>query len=284
MNRTLTSSAEPRTRVATAPRSAARRRPMTVFLVLVFGTGWPALMVALLADLPAEPFLLFLTYVSLLGSALLITRAAEGSGAVRRLLSRLLIWRFGIGRWVVIVFGVPVLTVALAAGSGTLDEPGAGWGGALASYLIGTLALGALINLWEEVGWGGFAQTRLIARHGLLVGSLLTAPLFAAIHLPLQFMGDPTRTEVLVSTAVLFGAAPFYRYLLGMHLLDTGGSVLAIAVQHASWNAAGQLDGVSGWWQSITAVALLTMFVAIGRKVRNAESRGQVRESDARPG
>ncbi len=45
-------------------------------------------------------------------------------------------------------------------------------------------------------------------------------------------------------------AAPFYRYLLGMHLLDTGGSVLAIGVQHAAWNAASNIDGVNGGWQS----------------------------------
>jgi hypothetical protein len=39
--------------------------------------------------------------------------------------------------------------------------------------------------------------------------------------------------------AVLFGATPFYRYLLGMHLIDTGGSVLAAAVT-------GWMGGISG--------------------------------------
>jgi len=34
---------------------------MTAFLLLAFGSGWTALMVALLADLPVEPFLLFLS-------------------------------------------------------------------------------------------------------------------------------------------------------------------------------------------------------------------------------
>lgn len=255
----------------------ARRRPMTAFLLLAFGTGWPALMAALLADLPAEPFLLFLSYVSLLGSAVLVTRAVGGPGAVRALLSRLLIWRFGPGRWTVIVLGVPVLTVAVAAVSGTLESPGDGWGGALASYLVAVVSLGALVNLWEETGWGGFAQSHLMARHGLLVGSLLTAPLFAAIHLPLQLMGDPSRSQVVTGIAVLFAAAPFYRYLLGMHLLDTGGSILAIAVQHASWNASGSLGGVDGWWQSIVAVVLLTLLVAVHRGMRGADVDRQQR-------
>ena len=43
-----------------------------------------------------------------------------------------------------------------------------------------------------------------------------------------------------------------------MHLLDTGGSILAIAVQHAAWNSAADLAGVRGEWQPIAAAILLT--------------------------
>jgi membrane protease YdiL (CAAX protease family) len=248
-------------------------RPLSAFLVLALGTGLPALTFALLADLPAEPFLIFVSYVSLLGSAVLVTWVDLGKRGVRRLLSRLLIWRFSIGRWAVIVLGVPVLTLAVAAATGTLDRPSDGWGSAALNYVIMTVALCALINLWEETGWGGFTQSRLMARHGLLLGSLLTAPLFAAIHLPLQFMGDPTGEETLIGILTLFAVAPFYRYLLGMHLLATGGSILAIAVQHASWNSAGKLGGVDGIWQAMVAVVILTLAMALERRVRHNNSR-----------
>lgn len=255
------------------PTAFARRRPLLAFLVLAFGTGWPALTLALVADLPAEPFLLFLSYVSLLGSAVLVTRVTSGPGATKRLLSRLLVWRFGLGRWAVILFAVPAMTLAVAGASGTLQTPRGGWDGVLTGYLTGTVALCLLVNLWEETGWGGFTQSRLTARHGLLVGALLTAPLFAGIHLPLQLMGDPSRSEVLVGTAVLFAVSPFYRYLLGVHLLETGGSILAIALQHASWNTAGSMDGVDGWWQAPTAVVLLTLFVELDRRLRRPGTR-----------
>ncbi len=52
-----------------------------------------------------------------------------------------------------------------------------------------------------------------------------------------------------VYLALVFGLVPFYRYLLGMHLLDTGGSLLAVGIQHASWNAATGLGVFSGIWQ-----------------------------------
>ena len=64
--------------------------------------------------------------------------------------------------------------MALAAASGTLLNPGGGWAAEVGLYLFNTLIFGALtINIWEETAWAGFAQSRLMARHGLLVGSLL---------------------------------------------------------------------------------------------------------------
>ena len=54
--------------------------------------------------------------------------------------------------------------------------PERGWPATVAWALFDTLVFGALVlNLWEETAWGGFAQSRLMARHGLLVGALLTA-------------------------------------------------------------------------------------------------------------
>ncbi|MFC6257451.1 CPBP family intramembrane glutamate endopeptidase, partial [Kocuria oceani] len=68
--------------------SPARRRPVTVFLLLALGLGWAALTVPVVIGAPVESFLLAMTFVALLGSALLVTRLADGPGAVRRLLGR----------------------------------------------------------------------------------------------------------------------------------------------------------------------------------------------------
>ena len=265
----------------------ARRRPLTTFLLLAYGIGWPALMVPVVTDLPPEPFLLVLLFLALLGPALLVTRWVDGPGAIRRLLGRTLIWRFGIGRWAVVLLAMPVLTLLLAAGSGTLETPERGWAIEVGLYLFSTLIFGALVaNLWEETAWGGFVQTRLMARHGLLVGSLLTAPLFAAIHIPLQLGGGASWSESGFGLLVLFVTAPFYRYLLGMHLLDTGGSILAIAVQHAAWNASGNLAAVDGEWQVVVAAVLLTLLVAAGRHAwpREDAPRGLAEEKVAAAG
>ena len=74
-----------------------------------------------------------------------------------------------------------------------------------------------------------------------------------------------------------------HRYLLGIHLLDTRGSILAAGIQHASWNAAQNLNVVEGgdWeWQTLAAAALLTAMVAIGRRLWRPESRPMGREAE----
>lgn len=242
-------------------------------MVLVLGLGIPVFTVPAATGLPGEPFKLFVTYVVLLGASLLVTRVADGPGAVRRLLARILAWRFGVGRWAVILLGMPVLTYGLAVVSGTFERPDSGWLTVVGLYLFNTLVFGTLLlNLWEETAWGGFAQSRLTARHGLLVGAVITAVPFAAIHLPLYLANGWTSSELAVSIAVLLGLAPVYRYLLGMHLLDTGGSVLAVGLQHSAWNASTDLDGVRGEWQSLAAVVLLTVLVAVSRRLWHPET------------
>jgi hypothetical protein len=72
----------------------------------------------------------------LLGSATLVTSWLGGRGAVRRLFAGLTIWRIGIGRWALVLLAMPVLTVGVAAVTGTLHEPAKGWGQVAATYLL----------------------------------------------------------------------------------------------------------------------------------------------------
>ncbi len=260
----------------------AERRPVSAYLIGALGIGLPLLVAPAIAGIPLIPFVLPMTYIAFLGSALVVTRLAGGPGAVRQLLSRLLIWRFSVARWAVIVFAVPVLTVALAAASGTLERPDGGWGSVLGDYLFATFVFGALlINLWEETAWSGFMQSRMMERHGLLVGSLLTGLPVAMYHVPLSFEGDWTWSEAGLGLALVFGLVPFYRYLLGMHLLDTGGSLLAVGIQHASWNAATNLGVFSGVWQPGAAVVVLTLLLAVGRRFWGRERHPVGRDAEA---
>jgi uncharacterized protein len=62
--------------------------------------------------------------------------------------------------------------------------------------------------------------------------------------------------------------APFFRYLLGTQLVDSGGSILAIGLLHASFNASRQVSAVPGGWQYVPAMIMLTIAVIAYRRWR----------------
>jgi uncharacterized protein len=244
----------------------AGRRPVTTFLIIALGLGLPSLGFAAIVGLPQEPFVLATCYIGLAGGALLVARWVDGPGAAVRLLRRLLRWRFGPGRWLTILLGMPALTLAVAAATGTLQPPAKGWGYEVAAYVFLVAVFGGLIlNLWEELGWTGFVQARLMSRHGILVGSLLTAVPFAVLHIPRAFLPGWTWSSATIALIAIAGLAPVLRYLLGVLYVDTAGSLLAVGLMHASFNASTALGAVDGGWQYLPALAVLTAIVAVAR-------------------
>ena len=132
-------------------------------LPVIFGPPGLDLMPAKLAEL-----------LVLVGLAVAITWATDRRRGVRQLFAGLLRWRLG-WRYLLLVGAMPLLTAGVGAATGSLSGPGAGWVSVAVTYLIFLAAGAVTANLWEETVWGGFVQGRLMARHGLLRGSLLTA-------------------------------------------------------------------------------------------------------------
>ena len=246
----------------------AVQHPITTLCVVAIGLTVPLQMALLVAGLDVFPGQLA-ELVFLPGTAAVITYWIGGRRAVRGLFSGLTRWRIGVGRWAMVVLAMPVLTIAVAGITGTLHDPPHGWTGVGASYAVTLLLILLTASLWEETAWSGFVQKRLMNRHGLLIGSMLTAIPFGLIHLPLAFEGDgwagTTWTEAFINWAFVLGALPFFRYLAGVLLGDTRGSVLAVAVLHASFNASGSLSVISDGWQYVPALVILTVLVVIHR-------------------
>ena len=211
--------------------------------------------------------------VFLLGAGALVAARVGGRTGVRQMFSGVLRWRIGARWWALSVLALPVLTLAVAALGGALHRPAGGVLREALMFLFITLIFGALLgNLWEETAWTGFAQRRLMDRHGLLRGSLLTAVPYALIHLPLAWeehgLAGTGARDVALTWTVLILSAPVARYLYGLTLLGTGGSVLAVAVMHASFNASGALGAVDSWWPSLVALLALTVALGVRRQAR----------------
>jgi membrane protease YdiL (CAAX protease family) len=258
-------------RQSNSVRRLARRRPITIFLIIALGLSWPV-MIGLLATGQDVSAGILLMVIFLLGGATLVTALSEGRAGVRRLFAGTIRWRMGLARFVVLVAAMPLLTLLVGALTGTLRPPPEGRLGLVGAYLFQTFIFGLLIvNLWEETGWGGFMQARLMATRGLLIGSLLTAIPFFVIHIPLAFAEhglNTTGAQAALNLGLTALIAPVFRYLAGTQLIDSGGSILAIGLLHASFNASGQLSAVPGEWQYIPAVIVLTLAVIAYRRLR----------------
>ncbi len=251
-----------------------RKHPVLSFAALAILPTWAVQFFFLLRGWPLLPALA-IELVLLLAAATFVTARTEGRDGVKRLFARAVRWRIGLGRFAVVLLAVPALTLAVAAVSGSLRAPAAGWGSEVYNYLFLTLIFGALLgNVWEETAWAGFAQARLMERYGVVRGSVLTAIPFALIHLPLAFeehgLAGTSGRDLAIAWGVLIVGAPFFRYVYGTTMLDAGGSVLAVGIIHASFNATQKLGAVHGQWPPLVAMLLMVVLVAAYRSRRRA--------------
>lgn len=248
--------------------------PLLRPLLLMLGVALPVLTLPAAVGWPVEPFLLFTTYVVLLGGSVWSARRSGGSPAVRRLFHGLMRWRIGWRAWGLAVVALPAATVAIAGVTGTLQSPTRGLDDTAISYLLGVTLVGPLVvNLWEEAVWTGRFQRPLVQRFGGMGGAARVAVPFALVHVPLV-VGQADGVRDALATITLLGMmAPVLRYLLVLIDGRTNGSLLAVAVAHAAFNGSGSLDVVTGGWQQFVALAAVTIALALRETGRSRAER-----------
>jgi membrane protease YdiL (CAAX protease family) len=206
----------------------------------------------------------------LLPTALWVTSITDGRAGLQVLLARVFRWRFGIGWWLVVLFGLPVIALLLGLiFGGSLHT--ADLGPVLIKQLGSIVLAVVVINLWEETVWAGFFQTRLEARFNFVVAAVLTTLPFAGVHVPLLLLDDQVSVlSVLTGIAGLLILGIVVRLLMGMTLRAASDSVLAVGVLHQIFDASNNngalvdslLDGADAGNMTQLAAVVLTVLVA----------------------
>jgi len=273
---------------STSLRGVVARHPVAVMVTAMLGIANAVLIPAARSGLPIEPFLLLAVLLAQLLPAVLVTAAADGRDGVRELFSRTFRWRVRPTGYLLALVALPVAALALATawfGVGVV-RPLVTDPGVVVAYL-GALTILPIVNLWEETAVMGVIQDRLAARHGLLLGALLTAPVFALQHLALHVTEAPLRA--LTNMGVLIALAVPFRIMVGWLYRYTGRSILLVAALHATFNTVNNtlLQGpgrpallpMTAW----AAVALwAAAVVARGRRRRGAVPRPPSRSKTPR--
>jgi membrane protease YdiL (CAAX protease family) len=262
---------------------------------MAFAVAGPVMAVPVLADhgvipsgwMPQVPGLdtervasVLLVFIALLPAAIWVTWAADGAAGIRSLVSRMFRWRIGIGWWLLVLAGLPTLTLAFALLLGDTVRP-VDLAPFVAAQALGLLVNLLLINLWEETAWSGVVQTRLERRYGPVRAALLTAVPFALAHLPLHFIGDFTVGSLVTALVTLLIVCSLVRLMIGVFLRGTHYSILAVAVLHTMFNRsnndegliAGVLAGDGRKLAGLLAVVVLTVGIALVARRRNRGNR-----------
>ena len=270
--------------------------PVTAFLVIGFALAYPVMSVPILASHGAIPdgwmpqtaavdaermASVFGILLGLLPAALWVTWAADGAKGVRALGRRMRRWQIGARWWVMVVAGLPGLTLTLALLLGDTLTP-VDIGPLVAGQVVGLLVNLLLINMWEETAWAGVVQTRLEHDHGLTKAALLTALPFALFHMPLHFIGDYSVSSLAGALISLLIVCAIVRLMIGVFLAGTGGSILAVAVLHTVFNrsnndeglVAALVEGDGRKLAGLLSVLILTTVAAmVARRRKTADAR-----------
>jgi membrane protease YdiL (CAAX protease family) len=269
-------------------RRLVARHPVAAFLLIAYAISWTIFLPVVLQGrgLLAVPVALsegfaFNTVTSLasiLGLALpafLVTAVTSGEAGVRNLLRRCLRWRVGVSWYLIALFGLLVATLLVAsvflglAPLGALVEK---WPLLFTLFLPEVLLPFVFIQIFEETAWTGFMQHTLQERRGPLVASILVAPAFILMHLPLLLLDAGIELALLIILGAGVILAVFFRIVIMWLYNSTGRSVLIVALFHSAYNSAvsfgdqeftGELIYGSATVYAVGALVALAMLVAV---------------------
>jgi membrane protease YdiL (CAAX protease family) len=218
-------------------RSWLARHPLLSFFSLAILIGWLTALPSLFFGLPFRQFQTVGAFGPLL--AAFIVTASRGREELKSLLLRMLNFRFGLGGYLIAIFGYVLLYLLVAGLSGaplaaSLSEK---W------TLIFTLYLPALFTTYlinpigEETGWTGFALHHLQKRFSPWLGTAILGAVWAAWHLPAYFVPSEMGAFNPVGFVIFTLSAIFTRIIWTWITNTSNGSGIVAILLHASSNA-----------------------------------------------
>lgn len=227
-----------------------------------------------------------------------MTAIEDGSAGLKLMLRRMLIWRVGIGYWLLaILFLVPAFLLGSVVNPIFNGNP-ISFTNMQPAFDILPLFIGFFIvaGLGQELGWTGFLIPRLQARFSALTSSIIRALLVGIWHLPLfiysrlqlpALAAFPYSGWIAQKGFLVAIGAPFVMFLLPWSIFfswvfnSTKGSLLLVAVLHGSeiWVAYWMVraginpNNLDNYWGYGAVMILIAIMIIIRTGSRNLSSK-----------
>jgi membrane protease YdiL (CAAX protease family) len=197
-------------------------------------------------------------------AAIIVSGIEGGSPAIRALLGKVLKWRVGVRWYLAALLGYPVLFL-IGSGLDVLLGGNPSWPppdliDLHMPYWFLLLIMPPFV-LGEEIGWRGYALTRIQTGRSALAASLILGVLWALWHVPSFLMRNSLHQNT-----------PFLPWTLWICLMtivftwlynNTGGSVLLAWLYHVTMNYAGFLIPATMRGMGLSSVLVLVVVVLI---------------------
>ena len=269
--------------------------PVAAYLLMLYPIEWIVFIPVLLGksgfglisiDIPYEVPLAILAPV-LLALPFLVTRMADGKAGTRALRRHYFHFRVAPQWYVAAVFGPPFVLLAtglVTHGTAVLSPIFANITQVPTVYLLALLPTVLVANYWEEGAWAAFMTSRLQKRLGPVWASLLVAPAFGFVHIPLFFVVGGLTTTGRLSLSqfplyvflLLIAFSAQVRILITWLFNSTGGSVPVAALFHGAIDTTASAAVLGTFFPSLGDGSVLYIALAVVAILLIAITRGRL--------
>jgi uncharacterized protein len=219
-------------------KSLITRYPLIAFFTLAMAFSWIAVSPALLLGVPFKPYQTLGAFSPLLAASI-VSATLNGRAGVVELLQRMTAWRFGLGSYLLAIFGLVILYLMtiLLSGALTIQALVEKWSLIFSFYLPALLTTYLINPIGEETGWTGFALHQLQKQCSPWLSALILGVVWAIWHLPAYFIPSEMGEFNPFGFVIFMFIAVFTRVIWTWVTNKAKGSGIAGVLLHASSNA-----------------------------------------------
>ncbi|HET9588967.1 MAG TPA: type II CAAX endopeptidase family protein [Anaerolineales bacterium] len=222
---------------AQSKESLVRKYPLVGFFALAIGLTWLLALPSTVFGMPFKPFQAAGAYGPLF--AAVIVSAAMGGDELGSLFRRMTNFRFGLGWYLLAIFGNILLYLLVAGllGAPLTQSLAEKWSLIFTLYIPALFTSYLVNSLGEETGWTGFALPRLQKRFSPWLSAVILGAVWAIWHLPAYFVPSEMGAFNPVNFIFFTLISIFIRIIWTWVTNNAQGSGISGILLHASSNA-----------------------------------------------
>jgi uncharacterized protein len=238
----------------------SKPQQLIIFFVLTFVIGWLAFIPIFLNHASPTPGAFIFLFSPAL-AALITAALTNGITGVKEVLGRYLIWKFQIRWYLLVLLLLPAIFLVAAVISFRTHLESL-WTGSPWYFLIASFGYLMIINSGEEVGWRGFALSRLQSViKNPLVASILLGAIWGLWHLPMYLNPEQSSFPLILFLLFIIGISIIYSVLFN----NTRGSLFMAVVLHASTDIAPRFMQIANFtpvsWSILVALTWISAMI-----------------------